>query len=125
MRLLTALLLMTLIGCGTKRLYDGPARAPEEVARLKTIGPRTGWPEAWGEVTRCERFELSAVLATELELLPGEQVCRVKCHVGDRQTDGRLVTFQARAGRSYHPTASESGMSCSVNIVDAGPIGGE
>jgi hypothetical protein len=99
-KLVTALLAtgaLLIFGCGTTQTYDGPKKAVQEVAVLKTNVGEIALDTAW--VGRLDGKEI--VLAySELEVLPGLRSIQVNVKRGFL-TRSKAFSFEARAGRSY------------------------
>ena len=122
MRRVAVLLSLVVIGCGGKRLYDGPARPTSEVAHLRVNEFGSDYEVG---VASCDGRSAGWVGTEFVEILPGQHTCRVICKFAGRETDFFEITFTASPGRVYRMEGERGmGRSCVVKAADIGPIGG-
>jgi len=103
---------LAMAGCGTARMYDGPERAPSEVALIRPKSILYGVKIV--TVDECE----TGMLDRGVEVLPGKHVVHAEASaagaIGGTDMWLAYLTFEALAGHHYSVAAARTG---AINYV--------
>ena len=98
LRLILAAAALLVSACGgVIQTYEGPKRAAQEVAILKTNVGELTFDTAWIDLVDGKNL---VIAYSEIAVLPGRRSVRIQLSSGMLKASG-TVSFEARAGRTY------------------------
>jgi hypothetical protein len=114
--LITCIMVISLLGCATTRMYPGPSLPPDQVAFIQCLEPGVIFIAIDGQ----KNNDVNSFIAYRpLEILPGEHTIALLYGAeGKQSARPATVTFTAKAGARYLIKSNADGMRWAPSIAE-------